>query len=72
MRDFGVGKSSVEEKCAEEIDVLTDEFTKHGNKPFNCMTLMPNAISNIICQVIFNKRCVKWNIGFGILYTMFC
>ena len=56
MRDFGVGKSPLEEKCIEEMDVLTEEFTKYKSKPFNCQQLMPNAVSNIICSVVFNQR----------------
>ena len=56
MRDFGVGKSPIEEKCLEEIDVLTEEFNRHDGKPFDCRMLMANAVSNIICCVVFNKR----------------
>ena len=56
MRDFGVGKSSMEETCIEEMDALTKEFVKYDGKRFNCQLLMANAVSNIICGVVFNKR----------------
>ena len=56
MRDFGVGKSSLEGKIQEEIEVLTAEFAKHDGKPFNCQILIGNAVSNIVCGVVFGKR----------------
>ena len=58
MRDFGVGKSPIEQACIDEINVISEEFNKQKGKPFNCQTLIPNAVSNIICGVIFNRRWV--------------
>ena len=56
MRYFGVGKSPIEEKILEEIEVLSAEIYKHGGKPFDCQRLLSYAVSNIICGVVFNKR----------------
>jgi len=56
MRDFGGGKSSVEGSIHSEIEVLLEEFGKHSGKPFNCQILLGNAVSNIICGIVFGKR----------------
>ena len=56
LRDFGAGKSPIEEACIDEINVITEEFNRQQGKPFNCQTLMPNAVSNIICGMVFNRR----------------
>jgi len=56
MRDFGGGKSTIEQSIHSEIEVLTEEFNKHAGKPFNCQILLGNAVSNIICGIVFGKR----------------
>jgi len=56
LRDFGVGKTSLQDQCIDEIEILIDGFSKFNGKPFNCQTLLPNAVSNIICRIVFGKR----------------
>ena len=56
LRDFGVGKSPIEQACIDEINIVTEEFNRQQGKPFNCQTLMANAVSNIVCGMVFNRR----------------
>ena len=56
FRDFGIGKSSYQEKISEEIQFVTTEFNNHGKKPFDPMGILTKAISNLICSVIFGCR----------------
>ena len=61
LRDFGVGKSPIQQACIDEINIVIEEFNKQKGKPFNCQTLMPNAVSNIICGMVFNRR---WGLSY--------
>ena len=56
FRDFGIGKSTFQDKISEEIQFVTAEFYNHGKNPFDPETVLTNAISNVICSVIFGCR----------------
>ncbi|KAL7863965.1 hypothetical protein AOLI_G00153850 [Acnodon oligacanthus] len=56
LRDFGLGKKTVEERVAEEAHYLIKEMLKQEGKPFNPMNQFTNAVSNIICSIIFGDR----------------
>ena len=56
LRDFGMGKSSLESKIHEEIEHFTMELKKKATNPFDTTFLMNNAISNIICSITFGQR----------------
>ncbi|XP_022095813.1 cytochrome P450 2J6-like [Acanthaster planci] len=56
LRSFGVGKTSFEEKIGEEAEALMKEMSAFNEKPFNPKSLLSNAVSNVICSVIFGKR----------------
>ena len=56
FRDFGIGKSTFQDKISDEIQFVTAEFNNHGKKPFDPRSILTNAISNVISSVIFGYR----------------
>uniref|UniRef100_W5KHS0 Cytochrome P450 2B4-like n=1 Tax=Astyanax mexicanus TaxID=7994 RepID=W5KHS0_ASTMX len=56
LRDFGLGKKSVEERVAEEARYLIKEMLKQEGKPFYPIHPIMNAVSNIICSIVFGDR----------------
>ncbi|XP_070703566.1 uncharacterized protein [Pempheris klunzingeri] len=56
LRDFGMGKKAAEEKIIEETQYLIKEFEKHEGKPFVATKLVNNAVSNIICSIVYGSR----------------
>ncbi|XP_038058683.1 cytochrome P450 2J6-like [Patiria miniata] len=56
LRSFGVGKTSFEEKIGTEAEELMKEMSAFNGKPFDPKPLLGNAVSNVICSVIFGKR----------------
>ncbi|XP_035667221.1 cytochrome P450 2U1-like [Branchiostoma floridae] len=56
LRDFGFGKRSLEGKILEEAEGLKEEILKTANTPFNVRPLLQNAVSNVICSIVFGAR----------------
>ncbi|XP_066529429.1 cytochrome P450 2J2-like [Hoplias malabaricus] len=56
LRNFGLGKKTVEERVAEEAQYLIREMLKEEGKPFYPIHPIMNAVSNIICSIIFGDR----------------
>ena len=56
MRDFGVGKRSIEGKIQEETHAVCNELMKKAGKPHDMHLLLQQSVSNIICNVIFGSR----------------
>ncbi|XP_073504148.1 cytochrome P450 2K1-like isoform X1 [Phyllobates terribilis] len=56
LRDFGMGKKSVEARIQDELMPLIESFKSHHGKPFNTHLLINSAVSNVICSIIFGKR----------------
>ena len=58
FRDFGIGKTRFQDNVAEEAHCLTDELLSRGanNSPLDLKQVLTNAISNVICSVVFGKR----------------
>ncbi|XP_072552347.1 cytochrome P450 2B4-like [Salminus brasiliensis] len=56
LRDFGLGKKTVEERVAEEAQHLIKEMLKHEGKPFYPIHPIMNGVSNIICSIVFGDR----------------
>ena len=56
MRDFGVGKKSIEGKIQEESVALCNELMKKAGKPHDVNILLQKSVTNIICNVLFGSR----------------
>ena len=58
LRDFGVGKKSLEEKVQEEVNVVMETLTSSKGEPIRVKPLLLSAATNIICNVMFGARFV--------------
>ncbi|XP_035699760.1 cytochrome P450 2U1-like [Branchiostoma floridae] len=56
LREFGFGKRSLEGKILEESVALQAEILKMGNKPFDISRMVQNAVTNVICSIVFGSR----------------
>ncbi|XP_078579510.1 cytochrome P450 2U1-like [Branchiostoma floridae x Branchiostoma japonicum] len=56
LRDFGFGKRSLEGKISEEANALVQEILSQNGQPFDLKIMMQNAVSNIICSIVFGGR----------------
>ncbi|XP_039624158.1 cytochrome P450 2C20-like [Polypterus senegalus] len=56
LRNFGVGKRSIEECIQEEAESLVKEFQKCEGSPCDPMYFLSTAVCNVICSVVCGKR----------------
>ncbi|KAK2515246.1 cytochrome P450 2G1-like protein [Columba livia] len=56
LRDFGMGRKSIESRIQEEAQVLLKELRDTREKPFDPTYLLSCAVSNIICSIVFGNR----------------
>ncbi|XP_073678981.1 cytochrome P450 2B15-like [Garra rufa] len=56
LRNFGLGKKSVEDRVLEESRYLIAEMLKAEGKSMNPQHPIQNAVSNIICSIVFGDR----------------
>ncbi|NXS94464.1 CP2CK protein, partial [Jacana jacana] len=56
LRNFGMGKRSIEERIHEETEHLLEEINKTKGTPFDPTYKLSCAVSNIICSIVFGRR----------------
>ncbi|KAM4722629.1 cytochrome P450 2J6-like [Rhinophrynus dorsalis] len=56
LRNFGLGKKSMEERIKEESLHLIKEMKKNKDIMFDPHFVLDNAVSNIICSIVFGRR----------------
>ncbi|XP_042082159.1 cytochrome P450 2J6 [Haplochromis burtoni] len=56
LRNFGLGKHSMEDRIHEEIKYLVSTLKESVGKTMSPGVMFHNAASNIICQVLFARR----------------
>ncbi|KAM3609433.1 uncharacterized protein V6R79_014725 [Siganus canaliculatus] len=56
MRNFGLGKTSMEERIHGEIQHTIKALEENNGKTMSPEVMFHNAASNIICQVLFGRR----------------
>jgi len=56
LRDFGFGRSKLEERILEEITFFTPEMERKTDKPLYPQPIIQKSVANVIASVIFEKR----------------
>nr|XP_056712810.1 cytochrome P450 2K4-like [Euleptes europaea] len=56
LRDYGMGKKTIEERIVEECRFLIQKFESFDRKPFETTTIMEGAVANIIVTILLGKR----------------
>ena len=56
LRQFGMGKLSLEVRIQEEIAHLLKCIESKGGEPFDPSDILTNSVSNIICSIVFGQR----------------
>ncbi|KFO86089.1 Cytochrome P450 2H1 [Buceros rhinoceros silvestris] len=56
LRDFGMGKKSIEARIQEEAHFLVERLRNTHERPFRPNNFLVHAVSNIICSIIFGDR----------------
>lgn len=56
LRDFGMGKRSIEVKILEEAGFLVEKIRSYKEQPFNTDIITNFATANVICSIVFGER----------------
>ncbi|XP_070267334.1 cytochrome P450 2D14-like isoform X1 [Myotis yumanensis] len=56
LRDFGLGKKSLEQWVTEEAACLCAAFEDQAGRPFSPSALLNRAVSNVISSLIYGRR----------------
>ena len=58
MRNFGVGKATIEERIEDEATYVIREIEGHRDQLFDPKDMFQKSVCNVICSVLFGNRCV--------------
>ena len=64
FKDFGVGRSKFEEQIETESSYLIKKIASFNGKQFDPNHTLVNAVSNVICFIVFGKRFEYTDISF--------
>ncbi|XP_040283173.1 cytochrome P450 2K4-like [Bufo bufo] len=56
LRDYGMGKKTIEDKIIEEAEFLVQKFKSYKGKPFDNLTSINAAVANIIVTILLSNR----------------
>ncbi|CAL8374617.1 unnamed protein product [Arctogadus glacialis] len=56
LRNFGLGKQSMEDRILGEVEHVAAELEKSNGKPMNPQLLFHHASCDIICSIMYGKR----------------
>ncbi|XP_044146869.1 cytochrome P450 2C15-like [Bufo gargarizans] len=56
LRDYGMGKKTIEDKIIEESECLIKKLRSYEGKPFDDLTIINSVTTNIIVSFLLNKR----------------
>ena len=56
MRDFGVGRKSLEVRIQDEAGHLAAEIGNLNEEPFDPERMLTKAVSNVISSIVFGER----------------
>ncbi|KAM5140198.1 cytochrome P450 2C18-like isoform 2-T2 [Callospermophilus lateralis] len=56
LRNFGMGKRSIEDRVQEEARCLVEELRKTNGSPYDPTFILGCAPCNVICSIIFKNR----------------
>lgn len=56
LKDFGMGKRSIEERISEECRFLIKYFESQKGNPFNVSVVLNSTVTNVITSIVFGRR----------------
>ncbi|NWU91937.1 CP2CL protein, partial [Upupa epops] len=56
LRNFGMGKRSIEERIQDESEHFMEEINNTKGAPFDITFMLSCATANVICSIVFGKR----------------
>ncbi|XP_053330121.1 cytochrome P450 2A13-like [Spea bombifrons] len=71
LRNFGMGKKSIEERIREEAQFLVAELRSYKGKSLDPTTVLVQAVSNVISSIVFGSRFEYNNKDLQVLLSLF-
>ncbi|XP_055336541.1 cytochrome P450 2C15-like [Paramacrobiotus metropolitanus] len=71
LRDFGMGKTWLEDNIIAEVEDMCAVLRKQNKQPFDPKTLLSHSVSNVICALVFGKRFAHTDAKFTKLASLF-
>uniref|UniRef100_A0A671NT87 Uncharacterized protein n=1 Tax=Sinocyclocheilus anshuiensis TaxID=1608454 RepID=A0A671NT87_9TELE len=56
LKNFGMGRRSIEERVREEAEKLVEMFKKCKGSAFSPADMLSNTVANVICSIVFGQR----------------